>query len=409
LNQPIVGMAATPSGLGYWLVASDGGIFTFGDARFMGSTGATALATPVTTMAATATGDGYWLVSTDGTVFPFGRAAAAGSAGAAAGSGPVVGLAPTASGAGYWVLRAEGLISTVGDAEPLGQYPPPARPGSLPVGGRMIAASDPTRSTPARGSVPGHPGRDLPTLVYYPAAADGGSTPALRGPWPLIVFAHGFNSTPGDYGALLQPWAAAGYVVAAPYLPGARSDTPGSATEADIAQEPADLSTVVSAVLASAGQGSWLAGVVDGTRIAAAGHSDGGCAVGAMTLNSGYHDGRIDAGVILAGSEIEMPGGTYGGVGNVPVFVGQGTADDINAPADGAALYGDAGRPRVYVAALGGTHEAPYTGSGAQPDAMRAATVDFLDWVFGVGRPALSRLARDGDAPGLTSVASDLG
>ena len=39
LNQPVVGMAPTPDGGGYWLVASDGGIFAFGDARFFGSTG----------------------------------------------------------------------------------------------------------------------------------------------------------------------------------------------------------------------------------------------------------------------------------------------------------------------------------------------------------------------------------
>ena len=39
LNQPTVGIAATPSGNGYWLVAADGGIFTFGDAAFFGSTG----------------------------------------------------------------------------------------------------------------------------------------------------------------------------------------------------------------------------------------------------------------------------------------------------------------------------------------------------------------------------------
>ena len=40
LNQPIVGMAATPDDGGYWLVAGDGGIFSFGDAAFHGSTGA---------------------------------------------------------------------------------------------------------------------------------------------------------------------------------------------------------------------------------------------------------------------------------------------------------------------------------------------------------------------------------
>ena len=52
LNRPIVGMAATPSGNGYWLVASDGGIFAFGDAVFRGSTGAIALNRPIVGMAA---------------------------------------------------------------------------------------------------------------------------------------------------------------------------------------------------------------------------------------------------------------------------------------------------------------------------------------------------------------------
>jgi hypothetical protein len=40
-------MAATRSGRGYWFVARDGGIFSFGDARFFGSTGAIHLAQPI--------------------------------------------------------------------------------------------------------------------------------------------------------------------------------------------------------------------------------------------------------------------------------------------------------------------------------------------------------------------------
>jgi hypothetical protein len=52
LNQPIVGMAATPSGLGNWFVATDGGIFTYGDAGFFGSTGNIALNQPIVGMAA---------------------------------------------------------------------------------------------------------------------------------------------------------------------------------------------------------------------------------------------------------------------------------------------------------------------------------------------------------------------
>ncbi|MGH9000760.1 MAG: hypothetical protein ACRDY7_15380, partial [Acidimicrobiia bacterium] len=62
LNQPIVGAAAHTSGQGYWFVASDGGIFSYGDAEFFGSTGSIELNQPIVGMAATATGKGYWLV-----------------------------------------------------------------------------------------------------------------------------------------------------------------------------------------------------------------------------------------------------------------------------------------------------------------------------------------------------------
>ncbi|MFT5531552.1 MAG: hypothetical protein ACI91O_001579, partial [Candidatus Poriferisodalaceae bacterium] len=80
LNQPITGMAATPTGNGYWLVASDGGIFTFGDAGYHGSTGNIRLNQPITGMAATPTGNGYWLVASDGGIFTFGDAPFMGSA-----------------------------------------------------------------------------------------------------------------------------------------------------------------------------------------------------------------------------------------------------------------------------------------------------------------------------------------
>src|ERR1035441_6593061 len=63
LSQPVVGMAASPTGKGYWLVAADGGVFSFGDAGFYGSLGGTRLRQPVVGMAASPTGKGYWLVA----------------------------------------------------------------------------------------------------------------------------------------------------------------------------------------------------------------------------------------------------------------------------------------------------------------------------------------------------------
>jgi hypothetical protein len=94
LNRPVVGMAATPSGRGYWLVASDGGIFTFGDAAFYGSTGAMRLNQPVVGMAATPSGRGYWLVAADGGIFTFGDAVFYGSTGGIRLNRQIAGMVP---------------------------------------------------------------------------------------------------------------------------------------------------------------------------------------------------------------------------------------------------------------------------------------------------------------------------
>jgi ribosomal protein L24E len=72
-------MAPTSSGNGYWLVASDGGIFAFGDAGFHGSMGGAPLNQPIVGMAATRDGNGYWLVASDGGIFAFGDAGFHGS------------------------------------------------------------------------------------------------------------------------------------------------------------------------------------------------------------------------------------------------------------------------------------------------------------------------------------------
>jgi hypothetical protein len=168
LNKPIVGMAVTPDGRGYWLVASDGGVFNFGDAGFYGSLGNIRLNKPIVGMAATPDGKGYMLVASDGGIFPFGDAPFGGSlaaedltapavavtlgrdnesylitqsdgtvtaigAGASSGGGAssygdrgvpagtkIVGLTPTADGIGYWLIGADGGVYPEGDATAYG-------------------------------------------------------------------------------------------------------------------------------------------------------------------------------------------------------------------------------------------------------------------------------------------------
>jgi ribosomal protein L24E len=95
LNQPIVGIASTPNGKGYWEVASDGGIFAFGDPAFYGSMGGRHLNRPIVGIASTPDGKGYWEVASDGGIFAFGDAGFYGSMGAHHLNRPVVGIAPS--------------------------------------------------------------------------------------------------------------------------------------------------------------------------------------------------------------------------------------------------------------------------------------------------------------------------
>jgi uncharacterized repeat protein (TIGR01451 family) len=120
LNKPIVAMAATPSGNGYWLVASDGGVLTYGDGTFFGSTGAITLVQPIVGAASTPSGRGYWLVASDGGVFAFGDAPFVGSTGGLNLNQPIVGMMPTTTGRGYWLVASDGGIFAFGDASFLG-------------------------------------------------------------------------------------------------------------------------------------------------------------------------------------------------------------------------------------------------------------------------------------------------
>ncbi len=138
LAAPVVGMAKDDSGDGYWLVAQDGGVFTFGNAPYLGNTytigftgltGPHPLAAPIVGIAPTPSGQGYWLVAQDGGVFTFGNAPFEGNTytdgltglgGSNPLPSPVVAMAATPSGEGYWLVSRSGHVWTFGDAPTLG-------------------------------------------------------------------------------------------------------------------------------------------------------------------------------------------------------------------------------------------------------------------------------------------------
>ncbi|MHB8670485.1 MAG: alpha/beta hydrolase family protein, partial [Acidimicrobiales bacterium] len=264
------------------------------------------------------------------------------------------------------------------------------------VGVLHLDLVDSSRSTPAAGGQPAQRGRHLPTVVRYPVGAAPGVT------FPLVVFAHGYATSPDTYSALLDAWAQAGYVVAAPSFPLASSG--GPLDEADVVHQAADLSFVVSAVLARAAgaAGGPLGGLVDPSRIGAAGHSDGGETVMGMVFNSCCQDPRVRAGIVMSGCECVYPDAGWFRGPPVPILVAQGDRDPINDVSASTQIFGAAPGPRFLTDLVGGGHLEPFTTDTAHLRAFVAVSLDFLDRYL-KGRPdALARLRRDGAAPGLT-------
>ncbi len=155
LNAPIVGIAEAPvvngppgtpgtNGLGYWLVAKDGGVFSFGHVGFYGSMGGKPLNAPIVGMVPTPDGLGYWLVAKDGGVFSFGDAGFYGSMGGKPLNAPIVSMTPTPDGHGYWLIAKDGGVFSFGDARFYGSM------GGKPLNAPIVAGT----ATGANGVVP---------------------------------------------------------------------------------------------------------------------------------------------------------------------------------------------------------------------------------------------------------------
>ena len=135
LARPVVGVEATPGGTGYWEVAADGGVFSFGRAKFYGSAAPLHLSHRVVGMAVPASGKGYWLATSDGGVYSFGDARFLGAPAGRAGDG-VVAIAPAPKGDGYWLATKNGAVYSFGDAK---FYGPRRRLGlSSPIVGMAV-------------------------------------------------------------------------------------------------------------------------------------------------------------------------------------------------------------------------------------------------------------------------------
>jgi len=236
--------------------------------------------------------------------------------------------------------------------------------------------------------------RPVTTYVRYPVVRNG--------PWPLVVFGHGYAATPGIYAHLLRAWTLAGYVVAAPLFPLGNAHAPGGPDESDIVNQPRDISFVISQLLAaSASRKSALHGLVDPSRIAVAGQSDGGETAFAAAYDAPFRDPRIDAAIILSGAQLPGVAFTFPHRA-APLLATQGTADPINPPSNTYALYDAAPGPKFLLTLRGAGHLPPYTTEEPQLGVVERVTTAFLDRYLKHG--SLDQVEQAADAPGVATL-----
>lgn len=271
---------------------------------------------------------------------------------------------------------------------------PPSSPRAR-IGLRVFRFVDTTRVAVFRNGAKSP--RTLVTYVRYPRTG--------RGPFPLIVFAHGFGLVPADYSGLLDAWARAGYVVAAPVFPVENANAPGGPDESDLSNQPGDMSFVISQLLvADADATSPLHGLIDRARVAVAGHSDGAETAFAVAYERHFIDPRVRAAVILSGAPLSPDSIARVG-GSPPLLAVQGTADRINAPTFTSLLFGMVARPKFLLSILGAGHLPPYSSNHQQLAVVERVSIAFLDHYLGVG--TLRRLLDAGKTQGLARLTAD--
>jgi fermentation-respiration switch protein FrsA (DUF1100 family) len=252
---------------------------------------------------------------------------------------------------------------------------------------------DPSRTIPtANGPVR----RSFDTIVRYPIVTGAGQP---IGPFPLIVFGHGFAVSPKPYAQLLDAWTRAGYVVAAPVFPLENADAPGGPNEKDLPNQPGDMSLVIGSLIAASAAGDGpLAGMIDPQKIVVSGQSDGGDTALAAAYDPSVRDRRIDAAMILSGAEDPFAAAFAMPSDGPPLLATQGTADTINPPSETYRFYRQAAPPKFLLQLLGAGHQPPYTESGPELAAVERTTIAFLDAVFKGKQAGLRRLLAAGNA-----------
>lgn len=291
----------------------------------------------------------------------------------------------------------------------------------------------------------GYMPRTLVTEIRYPTLDDAagevaGAPPASsRGPFPVVVFAHGYDVTPDTYAPLLDAWVRAGFVVVAPFFPDENEDEVaalgGPYTEAgfeaqdDKVNEPQDLAYVIDTVAAdaarpAAGPAAVLWHLADPSEMVLAGQSDGAEVAGALGYSSSYASLWASLAVkprlvaVLSGAEL---GGSYAVPASDPVLlVVQSATDGCNWPQYSTQLYDALGEGggKWFLELDDSTHLGPYDSESAAGAVVQSASIALFDRAVGrsaaegrlvadVARSGVASLSDGAEAPPITPLYPD--
>jgi predicted dienelactone hydrolase len=226
--------------------------------------------------------------------------------------------------------------------------------------------------------------------------------------WYPPLFAPGFLQCPGGYWHQLRAWAGAGYVVAAVNFPRTNCHLGAEAYEADLVNQPRDMSYVLTRLLAlSARPGDPFSGLLDPHEAGAAGQSDGGDTVTALAASTCCTDRRLKAIAVLSGAEWPPMPGRYFPRGVPPMLFTQGSADTINPPRMSLQLYhADHAGARYYLDLFGAGHLTPYEGTNPVERLTARVTLAFFNRYLLGQADALKTMTRAGNVTGTAALVS---
>jgi dienelactone hydrolase len=273
--------------------------------------------------------------------------------------------------------------------------------------------------------------RVISTQIWYPTSGKPAKAPIQKaapdrssGPFPVILFAHGYAVTPHTYMPLLSAWVEAGFVVVAPVFPVDnfyewRAEGGGSAPEADISNEPVDVVDVLDSVARRAKRPvGLLSHLVDLSKLALAGQSDGASVVAALEYSSSY---RADLALlphrplavgIFSGQKLGDDA-IYGAPSPAPALLDvQSDADNCNSTQVATQLYdaiAPSSSPRYFLELLGADHLGPYEGQQPWFTSVRTTSTVFFENALDTSRSAgAAALESAGRRAGVSNLLSSM-